>query len=360
MRVLVVFLIASLVATGCSSSTYKIPGKELRRLATIEPAARGEVVRVQQELSDPDLGPYQPITSETRIELFPWPDFVGPDRRNYHRPRANQTWGAPSKGKGGGGGGGSFRMGGGGGGGGGDGILLVVIIAVVIVVAAIAVLSLAIVEGSRFDGFAKIHPMHPVYLIGNDGSKGVMPLAWIDRETAAWARHGYIRQTEGPWITLGRAPLDRQGPTFAMFGGMGTYRELDGSHNVGPAAEIQLGFFPWHQFGLVGSMFLGWRNTGPSRYLINARYSVEGQLYPLSKGFVQGGLYLGYGGNYIREEVLRPDGGVSAEGRSTSLKTGGVLLQLDVNTRVALTARIGVANTGDGAIGESMFGISVY
>ncbi len=357
-RAIAVFLIGCLI--GCASSTYKLSNTELQRLAAIAPETRGERVRVTQQLDDHDLGEQQPVTSETVIVQFPIVDFYGPDRRNYYRNRG--TWGGnPVKTSRGGGGGGGLHLGGGGGGGGGDGAALIIVVAIIVVVAAIAVLSVAAVEGSRFDGYAKIHPMHPVYLVGSDGTKAVLPLAWIDPVTARWARHGFIRRTEGPWIQLERAPLDRRGPYFGMYGGTGSYRALDGSHTAGPATTIQLGVFPVQQLGLVGSLFMGWRETDPHQYLIDMRYTLEAQVFPLSRGsFLQPGVFLGYGGNYIREEVVIDGSAVAAKSATSSIKTGGLMLQLDINTRVSLTGRFGLANNGDGPKGEAIFGLSVY
>lgn len=357
MRLVVAFLIGCLIATGCASSTYKIPGHELRRLATVAPEQRGERVRVQQEITDENLGPQQPVTSETQIVFFAWPEVFGPDRRNYYRHRG--TWGAADVPRARGGGGG-LRISGGGGGGKGDGVALIVIVAVIVVVAAIAVLAYGAIESSRFDGFAKLHPMHPVYLVGSDNSKAVMPLAWIDPQTASWAKHGYVRRTEGPWLQLERAPLHRQGFNLSMFGGVGMYRSLDDEFAPGPATTIQMGVFPIHQLGLVGSLFLGWRKTTPNEYLIDMRYTLEAQFFPLSRGPVQAGVFFGYGGNYVREEVVQGTTAVSAESKTTDLKTGGLLLHLDINTRVALTARFGIANNGDGPTTDAVFGFSVF
>ena len=115
-----------------------------------------------------------------------------------------------------------------------------------------------------------------------------------------------------------------------------------------------------HQLGLVGSLFMGWRETSPHQYLIDMRYTLEAQVFPLSRGFLQAGVYAGYGGNYLREEVVVAGSAVSADSSTSSIKTGGLMLQLDINTRVSLTARFGIANIGDGPKGETTFGLAVY
>ena len=99
---------------------------------------------------------------------------------------------------------GGVHMGSGGKAGDGKGAAVAIVVA-----AAVALVAVAAVEGSRFDGYANLHPMHPVYLVGKDGQRVVMPLAWIDPQTASWAKEGYVRRSEGPWQELERAPLDR-------------------------------------------------------------------------------------------------------------------------------------------------------
>lgn len=318
----------------------------------VQPELRGERVRVQQELGEADVGPQQPVTSTTQIVFFPQVHIVGPDRRRYHRNGG--SWG-------GGGGGGSsgkgFNMGGGGGGGsGGDKGAAIAIL----VVAAVALFAVIAVEGSRFDGFARMHPMHPVYLQGRDGDRAVMPLAWIDPETAAWAKHGFVRRNEGPWEQLERAPLDREGWNMSMYGGVGIYSGIDGSRGSGPASTIQLGYFPMTQFGIVGSLFMGWRENEVETTNFQARYGLEAQIYPISRGLLQLGGYLGLGGAYRSDERFVNGFVVSHESDTSRMLSAGLILQLDINTRIALTGRFGYAHTFGERTAESLFGLSVY
>ena len=48
MRGLAVVVAGSLIASGCSVNSYKIPTSELVRLAQVPPEARGQHVRVIQ------------------------------------------------------------------------------------------------------------------------------------------------------------------------------------------------------------------------------------------------------------------------------------------------------------------------
>jgi hypothetical protein len=251
------------------------------------------------------------------------------------------------------GGGGDHGSGGGGGhgGGGGDGKAAAV---AVLVVAATALFVVAAIEGSRFDGYAQLHPMHPVYLFGRDGQITMRPLAWIDPQTAAWADHAIVRSTEGPWTPLERAPLSREGLAYGLFGGVGTYTSADGSKGTGTATTIQLGYFPEQQVGVVGSIFFGWRDNAVAQTLFESRYTLEVQGYPAVAGPLHMGLYGGGGGAYRFEDGI-------PGGNSGSLALiGGAMLQLDINTRLALTARLGATYAHDEAMSDAMIGLSVY
>jgi hypothetical protein len=225
---------------------------------------------------------------------------------------------------------------------------------VILVVAAVALVAIAGVEGSRFDGYANLHPMHPIYLVGRDGGRVVLPLAWIDPMTAQWARYGLVRRHEGPWQQLERAPLDREGWNYSMFGGMGTFESADGNKGAGTATTIQLGYFPAHPIGIVGSIFFGWRENAVNATLFESRYTLELQGYPIHTGPFQVGGYLGGGAAYRFEDGI--DGGNSG---STAL-IGGGMLQLDVNTRIALTARLGLTRAHSERMTDAMVGLSVY
>ena len=348
MRLLAVVLAASVFATGCASSTYKIPGTELQRLAQQPPDTRAMHVRVQQELSDAELGPPEPVTAQTQIVFFPHVNVYGPyQRRHYYH--TNSSWG------GGGTSGVAPRGGSGSSGlklnGGGDGKAAAI---AVLVVAAVALVAVAAVEGSRFDGYAQLHPMHPVYLVGKDGGRVVMPLAWIDPMTAQWASYGLVRRHEGPWRQLERAPLDREGWNYSMLGGIGTFESADGSKDSGTATTIQFGYFPSHPVGIVGSIFFGWRDNAVNETLFESRYTLELQGYPIHTGPLQVGGYLGGGAAYRFEDGI--DGGNAG----SSALIGGGMLQLDVNTRLAITARMGLTQAHGERMTDAMIGLAVY
>ena len=353
MRFLAAVVASSLIA-GCSTTTYQISNSELMRLAQLPAAQRGQSVRVVQQLTESDLGPQQPVSMETQVVLFPQ-IYVVDDR-----PLRREGWGPGAHVSGGGGGnvgsvnGGHGGHGGGGGlhlNGGGDGKGMAI---VALVIAAVALVVVASVEGARYDGFVQVHPMQPVFLSGRDGSTVEMPLAWLDPQSAAFAEHAELRSTEGPWRPLGRAPLDRQGFTYAMLMGTGSFASADGSKKLGTASTIQLGYYITQQLGIVASMYFGWRDNNEAQTLFESRYTLEVQDYPVAVGPLHLGLYGGGGGAYRFE-----DGVVGGNSGGGALM-GGALVELDFNTRLALTARLGQTYAHDERMTDVLFGLSVY
>jgi hypothetical protein len=338
------------LVTGCGTTSYKIPASELQRLATLPPEQRGQNVRVVQQLSDADVGEPQPVNSETQIVIFPTLEVdggAGP-RRGWG-PHAT----APSPRSGGGGGGGVDvgNTGGGHSSGAGDGkaeaIALVVLAVTGLVIA-------AVVEGSRDDGYAQVHPMAPLYLTGLDGSHVVMPLAALDPASAAFSEYAIIRSNETPWHWNGRAPLDRVGLTYAVLAGAGTLQSADGTKNTGTATTIQLGFFPDQRVGIIGSLFLGWRDNNQLQTLFETRYTLEVDGYLAQAGPLHFGLYGGGGG------ATRLEDGIAGGNASGLALLGGAQIQLDINTRLALTARFGQTYAHGELMTDALFGLAVY
>jgi len=338
-RVVAVSLAALLVGGGCVSNSYRIPVKDLAQLTQVAPEQRGQHVRVIQEISESSAPPAQRVDGGTQI---------------YFGPLINISTGGHTHHGGGGGGGG--RGGGIGkiGGAGNDGKAAAIAF---LVVAATALVMVAAVEGSRFDGYAQLHPMHPVHLFGRDGSYRVMPLAWIDPATAAWTDKAIVRQTEGPWRELDRAPLTRRGWGYSMYGGMGSLRSINGDKELGPAFTVQLGYHPTNDIGVLANVFFGWRDNVVNETLFESRYTLELQALPVTAGPFHAGLYGGVGLAYRFEDGSKLSRMQDPE--SLAL-TGGAMLQLEVNTRIALTARFGMAQAHDERMSDILFGLSVY
>ncbi|MBS1120903.1 MAG: hypothetical protein H6Q90_3131 [Deltaproteobacteria bacterium] len=333
MRLIAVVLAAVTFGGGCAANSYQIPSSELRRLSMVPPETRGQRVRVIQELGGTEVAPAERVGPDTQIILIPNINF-SPGPRHHRR-----------------GGGGIGKIGGGSGGSGSDNKAAAI---AVIVLAAVALVAVAGIEGSRFDGYARLHPMHPVHLIGKDGQYAVMPLAWIDANTAAWTDKAVVRPTEGPWMQLDRAPLTRTGATYGMYAGTGTLRSAAGELGAGPAFTIQAGYFFNQQVGLMFDLMLGWRENTQLATLFESRYMAELQALPLQAGILHAGGYVGGGLAYRFEDSVN-----NGNNGSYAL-TGGGMLQLDINTRIALTARAGVTKAHEERMTDLIFGLSVY
>ncbi len=346
MRALAIVLAGSLLS-GCGANSYRIPRGELARLAATPPEARGARVRVIQDLIENDAPAADPVTGETQIILVPQINVSVSQRSS---PRVL--------------GGGPVRRGGVLGGGGGkiggaanDGKAAAVAF---LVLAATALITAAVIEGSRFDGYAQLHPMHPVHLIGRDGSDLDVPLAWLDAEAVAWADTAIVRPTEGPWRPLERAPLWRTGLSYGMYGGVGSLRSADGTSDLGAAWTVQLGVFPTQRLGIFASLFFGWRDNQLGATLFETRTTAELQYLPVQLGILHAGLYGGLGFARRFEDAIMTSGRLVAGDETTGAFTGGAMLQLDINTRVALTARLGLAQVHDAQTQDMIFGLSVY
>ena len=342
MRALAVVLASSVIASGCAVNSYKIPPDELARLARVPPEARGERVRVVQEVIASDVPAAPPVTRETQIVIAPQLDVAVGGRG----PRAGYG-GVLGRGLNG------PKIGGLG----NDSKSAAVAF---LFAAATAMVTAAVIEGSRFDGWAQLHPMHPVHLIGHDGSYTVVPLAWLDPSAVAWTDPAVVRPGEGPWRELERAPLSRPGLAYGLFGGTGSLRSADGSLGMGPAWTVQLGYFATQQIGVFASAFFGWRTNRLDATLFETRYTAELQYLPLQLGILHGGLYGGAGVAYRFEDAFVGDGGIVAGNESTLALTGGAMFQLDIHTRLALTARLGLAQAHGEQMHDAIFGISVY
>ncbi len=378
-QLLAVMLAGSVVATGCAGNSYTIPSSELQRLALVPPEARGQRVLVSEELGDTDTEPADRVGPDTEVVVGPrvyvggaysWSGGGG-GRYTGGNPRwtRDQRTGSGTVGAGGGGSGGSGGAvsggggkGGGGGGkvsapslgsGGGDGKAAAIAI---VVLAATALVVVAAVEGSRYDGWVQMHPMHPVHLVGKDGSQAVMPLAWIDPAAAAWTEKAVVKKTEGPWLELERKPLTR-GLTYSMYGGSGSSRSATGDVDFGPSFSIQAGYFPHQQIGILATMGFAWRDNRFGGTLFDSRYMLELQTFPLALGKLHVGGYVGAGLAYRWEDV--PSTTITGNNGGTALSAGG-MLQLDLHTRLALTARLGVNKAHDDRMTDVLFGLAVY
>jgi hypothetical protein len=337
-RGLALFTALAIGAAGCLANTHKISKGELQRLSQTPPERRGDAVRTLQELgngSNPPPAGHVESNTHVSVGVIVFDSGGRPASDHHHS---------------GGGGGGS---GGGGSGGHGSGIANAKSedAKALFVLAAIVAIGAAFTEGARYDGWTRVHPMHPVHLWG-PGGYTVIPLAHIDPETAAWADEAVIRETEGPWAPLGRAPFDRTGFAFNVFGGTANVPGSDDTDATGFAFHIGFGYFWSHQMGLLLDYGAAMRDMTPTQSIFDSQWSLELDFAPVDAGPFHAGVFgaIGLGTRY--------EDGYDGGKRDYLMVHGGALVQLSLTTRLALTGRFGIK--ADEAVKEATFGLSIY
>jgi len=347
----------SLACGGCVSNEYVISKHELTRLIQLPPSQRGAHVHVVQELGASDEwavenGDALPETAYAdEFAIYDRPDELAraadvdiqlllggvPDGAGWPKPPPRHNpWPQPlprdkPHGSSSSSGGGNLNLGnlGGGGGGGGGGDDLAIFAIIVVAVAVMAAAGLAVTEGIRYDGFVQLHPEQPVHLRERGGGRPV-PLDQLTPADVAGNDEAVVRDDEAWGFRFaGRRPLDRQG--FAFKVDMGSLSSLCACYSAtGFASNIQLGFFPHHRVGVLGTLTLG-GGTSPLEHIFQ-RHSVnlEAQVFPLSwwrlhlGGFAHGGYQL------ARDEFG------TREGQAWG---GGAIFEIALATRLALTGR---------------------
>ncbi len=323
-------VVASCLAAGCLGTAYRVPRRELLRLSQTPPDRRGETVRVIQGFAGDDGPPPAPgVHGGASIVVYGGgggsvgPRHVGGLPKAASKADDSKAW---------------------------------------LILAGIAAVGLAATEGARFDGWARLHPMHPVHIYGPNGEYSWVPLAQLDPSTAAWARKAFVRETEGPWQPLDRAPLDRVGFTYSLLLGSAEIpsaqeRSLSmdtDPNNAGFIGHIQLGVFPVQAVGVLLDFGMGWRTNTFGDTVFEGRNALELQFLPVTAGHFHAGAY-GQGGLAVRLE----DGAKSSERRSFVAGAGG-LLQLELTTRLTITARGGYVRILGEDTAELGVGVSIY
>lgn len=329
------------LATGCLSQSHQIHRGELARLSTLDPAVRGERIRVVQDFGEDAPPSAAPVETGAEVVVLPFHVHLGGGQGHG----GGRPHGGPTKPHGGGTSGGKS---------GGDGESAAALAVVAIAVAASAVVVVGAIEGSRYDGFVRLHPMYPVHLYGAGGQHVVVPLSSIDAAAVAWAERAVVVPGEGPWLDLGRAPLDRVGWNYSVLAGALQSVSADGQLGTGFGSHIQLGYFPVHQVGVLADLTLGWRDNAVGETLYDVRYGLEADFYPLSLGKFQGGVYAG------AALASRLEDGLPDADQTGLALSGGAQVQVELSTRLALTARLGVTRAHGDVTREAMLGLSVY
>jgi hypothetical protein len=315
--------------SGCLSQTYTIPRRDLQALAQANPYARGQRVRVVQNFAAGEEPPEAPrVYTHTTVVVETGNPDPGPGRIGHGRPGVGgiKTAGADAADD----------------------------AAFWLIAASVVAVGLAATEGARFDGWAQLHPMHPVHLFGWDGGYTRMPLAHVTPETAQWARRAVVRESEGPWQPLERAPLNRKGWTYSVLLGTSEVPLASGDPTRGFLGHIQFGHFFTGEVGLLVDIGLGWADDPFGNVVYDARNALELQYLPLDLGIVHGGVFgqAGIG--------RRLDDSAAGEDAVGYLAGGGALLQLELSTRLTITGRAGFAQAYGESISDLTLGLSIY
>ena len=318
----VVSLASAALLAGCLSSSHVIPRKDLQRLAASDPQARAQQVRVIQSFQGEDQPPPAPRADtggHVSVGIYQ-PVYVSGSRaaaKNTAKSKADdaRVW--------------------------------------LILAAAVAV-GAAVTEGARYDGWVELHPNHPVHLYGWDGSYTWVPLSAVTPEQAAWARKAIVRPSEGSWRTLGRAPLNRKGWTYSLLMGSAEVPELESSNKRGFTSHIQFGRFASKQLGFLLDISLGWADDQFGDTMYDSRTSFEVQFIPVSLSKLHAGVFGQVGVGYRLDDSLK------GQDREGLLAGGGGMLQLELTTRLALTARAGVTAVYGEQTSDFTVGMSIY
>jgi len=273
--------------------------------------------------------------------------------------------GVPSSSGSGSGGGGSSvgNLGGGSGGGGGNGgdamVVLAVVMAAVAVVMAIGLVSS---EGVRFDGLAQMSPWQPVHLKQRDGNELVIALGDLSPVALEGVVEAKVMDDEGYGIRkLDHLRLDRRmAPTFKLDGGSMTFGR-NGDFRSGVVSNMQFGLFvrPW--LGLLLTAAVGGAGDEYGATITRHTFGFETQSLPVALGPLQLGGYFDVGAAAIASTAT----GSGPVEWGTAIG-GGVLTELQVTSRMALTLRAGAneaffADTGTSSPAATVTaGIALY
>ncbi len=320
--------LALVVTTGCLSTSHAIPRGELMRLAQAPPAERGERVRVVQAFAGNNQPHAQAVRADavlvvdTGVHVHAGPPVRAPRSPGTPHPGAAQVAKQDAKHW--------------------------------LVVAATIAVALAFTEGARYDGWARLHPMHPVHLYGGYGEYRRVPLAQLDAGTASWARRAYVVTDEGPWQPLGRAPLNRQGFAYAVQLGRGEIAASDRTVAPGPLGRIELGYFPSKTLGVMGSLGLGWRDHALGSTVYENRAGLGLRWFPIIAGPLHLGL-LGEAGisGHVDDAPMGRDSGTRSLG-------AGAIFELELTTRLALSARATSTLLHGEWFAELLAGLTIY
>jgi hypothetical protein len=220
-----------------------------------------------------------------------------------------------------------------------------------------AATGLAVTEGLRYDGHVQLHPQQPVHLRESGGERPI-PLAALTPADVAGSDEAVVMDDEAWGFRFaGRRPLDRHGLAFKVE--LGSLTSLCACYSAaGLASNIQFGYFPHHRAGILGTLTLGGGTSALAHTFQRHSANLEVQVFPLSWWRLHLGAF-GHGGVQLASDEFGE--------RSGPALGGGVLLEIALTTRLALSGRwdytsARTAPEDNGWAGTSIFtaGIAIY
>jgi hypothetical protein len=347
------------VFLGCLSNSYVVEHGELERLSALQADERAVSVRAVQRIGGDDYPPdgesFAPPPDDANPTVFAGTivvnshhhDGAGSPHSGPH-PSAlpHVTDGSSSTGTTSGHAG--YKKGN------GDSLTAAAVAAAVVGGAAAAFTAIGS-EGARYDGWLAVNPDESLHLQLPDGRVRTVPLSVLSPSDAAATDYAILYEgEEGRFARLRRAPLDRAGFTVTTALHMGGVPQIGGEVATGMGGYLHLG-------GNIANMVtLGMTATADSgldakRSMLIATLAPELQIFPVR--YV--GFYGGYGWSFRNTDV---DGRTRAD--SGGFFRAGVVGELPLTTRLALQARVGIADyllpEGGRLLAEGQLGIAIY
>jgi hypothetical protein len=329
--------------TACTVHQYEIPHDELERLARAPTEQRGERVRVlqqtwydQDELVSVDAQQTDAATNTALLAVLRTEE----ERRLRERQRDDDNAESDAD----------------------DGdddedddaARLAGAALAAFAVATVILAPVAVTEGVRHDGYARLQADQPLFLVG---PQRWVSLAELGPNDVLGAQRAVAPGWGGRVQTLERRPLDRVGLAYTLeFGGARLPRASDDAL-LGYGGRLTLGGHPLQELGFfVGGQFAYGSQLGDARFLGKVFGAAE--YLPAALGVLHAGLFAEAGLSAYAGNSPRTDD------RSGLFVTCGPVLQLALSTRLALTLRAGATNTvtdeGRTWLPEASFGVAVY
>lgn len=377
----------AIAQSACLSSSFEVPRDEIDRLARTAPAERGKHVRAVQRSTTADEPPPAPPWAAPPNQAsphglpppvvpmpyphHPLPSYYYGYGDPYYVPRYHTgvwassgdarmypagTLGGPDRSGGRALAGEALK----GAGKAADRENLAATLAAVLVTAIVVGAVLAGTEGARYDGWVAVHPHHPLHILSPRGHR-LIALDELRKGDVGEDEAAVLVGHEGAGLWLrGRAPLDRQGLTYHVGGGVSGVQLAGVREGNGGSGEIGLGLFPSQMIGFAGRFQFNRGFAHGGDFLV-MRAGGEAQALPLDLGWLHLGGYGGAGYEWVKAGM----GDLPEIDENRMYFQAGALAELEWTTRLALYLRYGISSAVLGASGapwtpDFSIGLTIY